>query len=1316
MVDYKQRKVKMKSVQHIFCLFLLLICVGLGKVYGQATPITIVNTDSTVAPGDSLRLTSTNPIGQSRVCDSLRIASATDTFYFEGATMASNGPNGLNLLIPSNAPCGTYELKYFPDATGICGGSPIDPADSSVAVTLTIQDQVSFVAGIDTSYCLGETNPVFGSLIAAGSSPNPTFFTDAGANIINSATGELFISTGAASLSPFTVGAAVSNSCVDTARVTIYVNTYSTGYTFQYFDNVANFDSIFCPILPGSDAVPIPALPDSLGSFTGSAGLVFAAGGDSTGQIDLSATPSGVYSITYVPNPDLCFNTVSAVMKVDTVDSAIFSFQPEYCELGGLETPTVAQLPRPDGTGNRGSFSILPGGIINDSTGVLDLDQFSIINPTTYTVTYSPASYCADTTSATFLLNPAPDPDFNYVPIEFCSSDPNTGPDFINSTGPNFVGVFWQDTSFSPATNFVDINGAGDINFGNSDVGGPYYINYAVSDTNMCSATSQDTIFILGISNASLAYLDDDFCTSDSNAIPSFSAGALGGTFIEANATAGLVINDSTGVIDLGATAAGTYNIQYTQQIGGCTDTVNVPGPGGPAIEVHQFFPSDIQFTSPVCDNIGTLTLATSVVAPATFSYELLLGGAPVNPNPIAGSDIAINSLTPGTYELYQFVQNNVCGDTAWVPFEVTPTPDPSFAFLDTVFCGTASNPNPFLSGDVGGTFSAQIVQGQSGTMAIDPDSGIIDLPNSNAGEYWVFYEHVGACPSIDSFRLVIQPPGAAQFSYGTTEFCTYDSVVIVDTTVTNNYSAGDWSTVPAFGLTIIDSTLGSFDPSSTTPGQYTIQYDLQTSPQCAESFSISIEILEAPQNTAMNYVDTFFCKNDPDPSPVIVSDSSWEFFSGLVGNSNAPGVAFSDTSGTIRLDATNPGTYQIIFFVDGRCPVEIRDTLTIEDVRSSAFAYDDVFYCTTDTNPIPIAIDVPNGTFTGTDNNFNPLTGILNTFTGEFDITLINDTAIANPYTITYTTPLDSGCQSSSTYEFDLGVGPDDVFLNVEPTDSTICRGETVSIAAQATGGTGIYEYNFFRVDNAVISQIPTDSLTTLQSFETNNIDSTTTLGVIVTNNAGCESIVQATITVDPTPVISFTRVPTTINSGELAELFLGENGTVDDVNYNWFASAVAGVASFDPESGVDGPHPATVEGVAASTITLGDTNSPALIQFAVVPITEALCVGDTVFDTIAVNPRGIRVFIPEVFTPNFDGVNDVWQIQWAEDIDPNNWMIEVFNRAGALVETLNPVRADWDGNFLPDGIYWWKLINKVSGQVEDTGGVTIIRKRTDL
>ncbi len=66
--------------------------------------------------------------------------------------------------------------------------------------------------------------------------------------------------------------------------------------------------------------------------------------------------------------------------------------------------------------------------------------------------------------------------------------------------------------------------------------------------------------------------------------------------------------------------------------------------------------------------------------------------------------------------------------------------------------------------------------------------------------------------------------------------------------------------------------------------------------------------------------------------------------------------------------------------------------------------------------------------------------------------------------------------------------------------------------------------------------------------------------------------------------------------------------------------------------------------------------------------------------------------LYFPNFFTPNNDGVNDVWKV---DSLINQEYSIRIFDRFGKLITILNRFNNSWDGNFnsqkLPSTDYWF-------------------------
>ena len=71
--------------------------------------------------------------------------------------------------------------------------------------------------------------------------------------------------------------------------------------------------------------------------------------------------------------------------------------------------------------------------------------------------------------------------------------------------------------------------------------------------------------------------------------------------------------------------------------------------------------------------------------------------------------------------------------------------------------------------------------------------------------------------------------------------------------------------------------------------------------------------------------------------------------------------------------------------------------------------------------------------------------------------------------------------------------------------------------------------------------------------------------------------------------------------------------------------------------------------------------------------------------------------IYIPNFFTPNNDGYNDVWEIKGVVSGDYNFSSISIFDRFGKLLKNMSLNQNFWDGTYngikLPTNDYWYRI-----------------------
>jgi gliding motility-associated-like protein len=192
-----------------------------------------------------------------------------------------------------------------------------------------------------------------------------------------------------------------------------------------------------------------------------------------------------------------------------------------------------------------------------------------------------------------------------------------------------------------------------------------------------------------------------------------------------------------------------------------------------------------------------------------------------------------------------------------------------------------------------------------------------------------------------------------------------------------------------------------------------------------------------------------------------------------------------------------------------------------------------------------------------------------------------------------------------------------------------------------------------------------------------------THTITYTFTAGNACTSSATSTITVYATPTVNAGR-DTTILAGGAVQLQSRVSGT--GLRYQW-----------TPITNLSDP---TILNPIASpdldvTYTLRVTSS------------EGCVAADNIFIRVLQLPE-----IPNAFTPNADGYNDVWNIRYLNSY--TNPTVQIFNRYGQQIYYSVGYANPWDGRFngedLPMGTYYY-IVNPGNGRKVMAGSVTLIK-----
>ena len=187
----------------------------------------------------------------------------------------------------------------------------------------------------------------------------------------------------------------------------------------------------------------------------------------------------------------------------------------------------------------------------------------------------------------------------------------------------------------------------------------------------------------------------------------------------------------------------------------------------------------------------------------------------------------------------------------------------------------------------------------------------------------------------------------------------------------------------------------------------------------------------------------------------------------------------------------------------------------------------------------------------------------------------------------------------------------------------------------------------------------------------------------LMVTSETGCESTASSRELVISTPFLNAGR-DTVILAGGALQFNIVATGT--NLKYKWSPST--GLDHDDIKNPLASPLEDT-----QYTVTITSEEGCTLMNYVLVKVVE-------------------KPVIPNTFTPNGDGANDLWQIKYLDSYP--NVKVNIFNRFGVRVYGSVGYLQAWNGIFngqeLPVGTYYYVIDPKIGIPVF-TGWVTILR-----
>ena len=965
-------------------------------------------------------------------------------------------------------------------------------------------------------------------------------------------------------------------------------------------------------------------------------------------------------SYTFTPSAGQCATTTTFNVSVNPVVTAVFSFGTSLniCTGGGIPT-----LPSTSMNGVTGTWS--PSTVDNQASGVYTFTPSSVCNPpVTFSVTVAP------NITPTFSFGTS---------LIICAG--GTVPALPNTSDNGITGTW------SPA--IVDNNNSATYTF--------------TPDAGQCATAVTFSVTVNPIITPFFATNVYSICAgSTAPVLPTTSDNSITGTWTPATVS---------------NTTSATYT--FTPDPGQCAVSTTID------VDV-------IPMTTPTFSFGTTLSICSggSVPTLTSMSDEGFTG---------VWSPAVVSNTSSGTYTFTP--DAGQCANPVSLTVTVSPNITPAFAF------GTSLS---ICNGGTVPTLPTASTNGITGTW----NPAVVDNQNSNT---YIFTPDAGQCAVAASFAVTVNPIITPAFNFGTTmSICSGTSVPSLPTT-SNNGITGTWS--PA----VIDNQNGGTYTFTPSAGQCAnpISLIVTVNPNITPTFSFgtmlticaggSVPSLPTTSDNGINgtwsaaTVDnqnsaaytftpdagqcataaTFTVTVSPIVTPTFSFGTSLSICTGgtvpILPGTSSNGITGTWSPGIV--DDQNTGTYT--FTPDaGQCAVSTQFTVTVNAYVTPTFSIgNSLTIC--EGSSVPVLPTTSDNAITGTwsPSVVNNQNSALYAFTANAGqcATSVNFNVTVTPNTVptfgfgtslvicagdivpTLPTTSTNGLtgswspatvnnQASAVYTFTPDPIPGQCLTStnfivtvnqkVTPTFSfgstlTICKGANVPAlpVISANGITGIW------------------SPATVSNQASGTYTFTPDAGQCVTSN------VTLTVTVTPVATVDF-ESDTSITDGTIIPDNL-LSGTPSGTVFTWTNSNTAiGLAA----SGTGNIPSFTATNKGSGTIKGTITVTPSYNG----------CAGTAKSYIVTVIPLEKDIFVPNVFSPNGDGKNDILYA-YSNYIDKLE--IRIFNQYGQQVQLITDPHKGWDGKYKgtpqPVGVYMYALkATMTDGRtVQLKGSITLLR-----
>jgi gliding motility-associated-like protein len=669
----------------------------------------------------------------------------------------------------------------------------------------------------------------------------------------------------------------------------------------------------------------------------------------------------------------------------------------------------------------------------------------------------------------------------------------------------------------------------------------------------------------------------------------------------------------------------------------------------------------DVQFTN-------LTTISDGREAGLRYSWTFGDGGSSLLKSP----SHKYGSVGPFDVKLVAISENGCIKEATKQLNTIYPQPKPAFS-VDTEVC--FNNSTKFKDESTGGNIVKWRWDFGDGTGDTTQNPTYLYPSPKTYTVKLVVFSNKGCVSDTISKTTLVNPLPTADFNTSS-PFCENQNIVFTDRSKANagNISRWDWDF--GDGTTASNTNSNPFNKVYKTAGRYFTKLLIETDKGCKTDTTKSITVTSVP---VVNFILPEVCLNDAfanftDSSYIADRSESnftynWNFGDGNTSNDKNPKHKYTsvgDYAVTLKVTSKDGCSATAIkaFTVNGSNPVADFTVLNENNL------------CSNTTVQIRNASVVTPGNITKVeiwwDGIGSPTTFVTdeNPVAGEIYSYNYPISASARTYQIKLKAYSGVVCSFETSKQVVINGSPKVLF---EPMPA-ICMNDGPRQITQATETLGVQGNSFYSGKGVSPTGFFNPQLAGA---------GTSSIKYVYTSSNGCTDSAQQMITVYANPQV---------NAGP--DLFVLEGGSIvinadvkgNELSFNW--------------------SPPTY--LNNSTIQRPTSTPLADIVYSLTVTGQGACTGK---DNVAIKVL-LAPTVPNAFSPNNDGINDTWNIEYLETYP--GAVIEVFNRYGQRVFISRGYSKAWNGqvngNPLPAGVYYY-IIDPKNGRKALTGSLTILR-----